>query len=79
MSVRLPPHAMPTPARTGEGIKRVYGESRTAPEAKGDCHNAALDYGRKRPDTGPLADWTFRPVPPDLGDGETWRDQMPPD
>jgi len=70
---------MPTPARTGEGIKRVYGESRTAPEAKGDCHNAALDYGRKRPDTGPLADWTFRPVPPDLGDGETWRDQMPPD
>jgi hypothetical protein len=49
-----------------EGIKRVYGEGRTAPEAETECHNAALDHVRKRPDTGPLSDWTFRPVPPNL-------------
>jgi hypothetical protein len=49
-----------------KGVKRVYGEGRTAPEAEAECHNAALDYVCKRPDTGPLADWTFRPVPPDL-------------
>jgi hypothetical protein len=60
VSVRLPAHAMPTPARTGEGIKRLYGESRTAPEAEGDCHNAALDYGRKRPE----APWLIGPLDP---------------
>jgi hypothetical protein len=47
-------------------IGHVYGEGRTAPEAEAECHNAALDYVRKWPDTGPLTDWVFRPVPPDL-------------
>jgi|RhiMetdeSRZDD1v2_1073273.scaffolds.fasta_scaffold1367449_1 hypothetical protein len=49
-----------------KGIRRVYGEGQTASEAEAECRSAALDYIRRRPGTGPLADWTFRPVPPNL-------------
>jgi hypothetical protein len=49
-----------------KGIRRVYGEGQTASEAEAECRNAALAYIRRRPDAGPLADWTFKPVPPDL-------------
>src|SRR5262249_60385069 len=49
------------------GVRRVLGEGRTADAAEYECRVAAQNYVRRRPDTGPLADWTFRPVlPPDL-------------
>jgi hypothetical protein len=53
-------------ASTPQGVRRVFGEGRTADAAEHECPVAAQNYVRRRPDTGPLADWTFRPVPPDL-------------
>jgi hypothetical protein len=49
-----------------QGVRRVFGEGRTADAAENECRVAAQDYVRRSPDTGPLANWTFRPVPPDL-------------
>ena len=49
------------------GVRRVFGKGRTADAAEYECRVAAQNYVRRRSDTGPLADWTFRPVlPPDL-------------
>jgi len=49
-----------------KGARRVWGEGRTARAAEAECRNAACDYVRRRPVTGPLSGWVFRPVPPEL-------------
>lgn len=41
------------------GIPRVYGEHKNVDVAETICKEEALDYLRKRPDTGPLAKWIF--------------------
>ena len=40
-------------------IRRVWGEGPTRDIAETRAHNAALDYVRGRPDTGPLSRWKF--------------------
>jgi hypothetical protein len=37
----------------GSGIRRVWAET------LGECHIAAEEYVRRRPDTGPLSAWRF--------------------
>ena len=41
------------------GIARVYGESDNADVAETMCLEEATSYVRRRPDTGPLARWSF--------------------
>lgn len=46
----------------GNGIPRVWGEHETSHEvAEARCMDAAKDYVKRRPDTGPLSRWTFTP------------------
>lgn len=41
------------------GLPRVWGEHETADVAETRCRDEAAAYVRRRPDTGPLAKWTF--------------------
>jgi hypothetical protein len=41
------------------GVPRVYGENDTVEAALKACTEEAMDYVRKRPDTGPLDKWLF--------------------
>lgn len=42
------------------GVPRVWGEGPTFEIAESRCKDEALTYLRRRPDTGPLAKWTFK-------------------
>ena len=44
--------------RDGNGIIRVWGEGRSDYDAVKECETAAMEYVARRPDTGPLADWS---------------------
>ncbi len=39
------------------GIARVYGSGETETQSVYECQEAAKDYVRRRPDTGPLSKW----------------------
>ena len=41
------------------GIARVYGEHSSADVAETMCKEEAMNYVRRRPDTGPLDRWAF--------------------
>ena len=40
-----------------KGVRRVYGYGRTAENAAAQTAKAVLEYVKKRPDTGPMAEW----------------------
>ena len=44
------------------GVIRVYGYGATKSAAKQQCQAALMSYTASRPDTQPLAKWTFRVV-----------------
>lgn len=46
-------------AKDANGISRCFGAGPTADVAETECKKAALEYTRRRPDTGPLSKWTF--------------------
>ncbi len=41
------------------GIARVYCDDASADLAETQCKEEAANYVRRRPDTGPLDQWTF--------------------
>lgn len=45
--------------RDAHGVPRVWGTGPTLDIAETRCREEAFDYLRRRPDTGPLAGWTF--------------------
>lgn len=45
------------------GVKRIWGEGPTLEDARLSCQEAAADYVRSRPDTGPLTAWKLYSVP----------------
>lgn len=42
------------------GVRRVWADGKTVSEARENVKKEALSYLAKRPDTGPLASWTFQ-------------------
>ena len=42
------------------GVRRVFGLGPTNDIAETRCKEAAKDYVKDRPDTGPLSEWSFR-------------------
>lgn len=42
-----------------DGIARVYADHSNYDVAQTMCHEEALIYVRRRPDTGPLSKWSF--------------------
>lgn len=45
--------------KDANGVPRVYGDGPTADIAETECRQAAAEYVRRRPDTGPLDSWTI--------------------
>jgi hypothetical protein len=45
--------------RSPDGARRVYGQDDYHQTALAFCKEAAVDYVKGRPDTGPLDKWTF--------------------
>lgn len=45
--------------KDANGIPRVFGAGPNADIAETDCVEAAREYVRRRPETGPLENWTF--------------------
>jgi hypothetical protein len=43
----------------GNGIARVYAEHENQDVAETMCKDEARNYVKRRPDTGPLSNWTF--------------------
>lgn len=46
-----------------DGIKRVWAEHQNADVAESMCRDEAMEYVRRRRDTGPLDKWTFTHTP----------------
>ena len=44
-------------------VPRVYGVGQTAEIAETECWEAAKEYVVRRPDTGPLSEWTVDRAP----------------
>lgn len=43
-------------------IERVWAEDAYEQTAFGFCHEEAVKYVKRRPDTGPLSEWSFHNV-----------------
>lgn len=46
-------------AKDANGIPRAWGEGSTTDAAMREAQDAATDYLKRRPDTGPASSWTF--------------------